>query len=276
VLMHRKKIIETFGLVPKVLSNTELAYNNDLARWADDAGYKGIIAEGWDGVLEWRSPNFVYTPQGTRFIKLLLKNYRLSDDLAFRFSERSWEGWPLTAEKFAHWISAVNGDGQTVNLFMDYETFGEHQWAETGIFHFLRALPGEMYKHADNQFLLPSEVIDSYSAVGEVDVPHILTWADTDRDLSAWTGNDMQRAMLGAVYKLEEDILASRNEELIADWRKLQTSDHFYYMCTKWFADGDVHAYFSPYSSPYDAFIAFNNILQDVKLRVHATGANTC
>lgn len=268
VRMHQARVQDLFGVTPRVLSNTELAYNNDLARWADKAGYAGIIAEGWDPVLGWRSPNYVYRPKGTQNIRLLLKNYRLSDDIAFRFSSQDWEGWPLDAPKFASWVGAHNGDGHTINLFMDYETFGEHQWEETGIFKFLRLLPDELFKNPDNDFLLPSEVIERYEPVGEVDVPHILTWADTDRDLTAWTGNDMQQSALSAIYEIEGVVRASGDPQLMEDWRRLQTSDHFYYMCTKWFADGDVHAYFSPYESPYEAFIAYMNTLHDMRHRI--------
>lgn len=268
VKLHEEKIIELFGVTPKVFRNTELSYNNDLARWCEEHGYKGIMAEGWDPVLGWRSPNFVYSPVGCEKIKVLLKNYRLSDDIAFRFGEQSWEGWPLNAEKFADWVHAYHGDGQTVNLFMDYETFGEHQWEDTGIFKFLWALPETLLRDNDTSFKLPSETIDAYESVGEIDVPHILTWADTDRDLTAWTGNDIQRSSIDAIYALEDDVLATNDSSIIENWRKLQTSDHFYYMCTKWFNDGDVHAYFSPYQSPYDAHIAFMNALSDLELRV--------
>lgn len=270
VAEHGDMIINEFGVVPKVFRNTELAYTNDLAHWAESKGYKGIICEGWDAVLGWRSPNFVYRPQGTKNIKLLTKNYKLSDDVAFRFSQQSWEGWPLTAEKFAQWVSAANGNGDTVNLFMDYETFGEHQWEHTGIFNFLRAFPEEILKHPDNDFKTPSEVIASYDVRDEVDVPHILTWADTERDLTAWLGNDMQHEAINAIYALEEPIRQIGDEKMIDDWKKLQTSDHFYYMCTKYFEDGDVHAYFSPYDSPYEAFIAYMNAVKDLKMRVDA------
>lgn len=265
---HRRAVKNLFGAEPEVFRNTELAYRNDLGAWAEEAGYKAILAEGWDYYLGWRSPNFVYQPKGAKKIKLLLKNYRLSDDIAFRFGERSWSEWPLTADKFASWVSAINGSGVTVNLFLDYETFGEHQWEDKGIFEFLRHLPGELLKHQDNNFKTPSEVADSYEAVDEIDVPHILTWADTERDLSAWTGNKMQESAISAVYALEEKILESGDGQLIEDWRRLQTSDHFYYMCTKWFADGDVHKYFNPYESPYDGFITFMNVLNDIQLRL--------
>jgi alpha-amylase len=228
------------------------------------------MAEGWEGVLGWRSPNFLYRPEGCKRIKTLLKNYRLSDDIAFRFSERSWSGWPLDADKFSSWVHALHGDGNTVNLFMDYETMGEHQWEETGIFDFMRALPGALLKHPDTIFKTPTETVRDYDAVGTLSVPHILTWADTERDLSAWTGNDIQRSAIAALYALESAVLATGDATLIEDWRRLQTSDHFYYMCTKWFSDGDVHAYFNPYESPYDAFIAYMNVLQDMRLRLAA------
>jgi alpha-amylase len=268
VELHRKAIWKMFRKKPKVFRNTELAYNNELAQWADKRGYKAILAEGWDSILGWRSPNFVYQPAGTKNIKLLMKNYKLSDDIAFRFSEKSWREWPLTAEKFASWVNAINGNGQVVNLFMDYETFGEHQWADKGIFDFLDRLPEEILKHPDNDFVTPSEAADKYPAMDEVDAPYIVTWADTERDLSAWTGNSIQSSAIRLIYNLEKDILGSGDDKLIDDWRKLQISDHFYYMCTKWFADGDVHKYFNPYDSPYDAFISFMNVANDLKLRV--------
>ncbi len=268
IVLHRRKISKIFGQVPRVLRNTELSYNNDLARWADRNGYLGILAEGWDPVLGWRSPNYVYQPKGTGKIKVLLKNYRLSDDIAFRFGERSWSEWPLTADKFSSWVSAAHLDGETVNLFMDFETFGEHQWTDTGIFDFLRALPGELLKDKYNHFLTPTETLRKYQPVGEIDVPNVLTWADTERDLSAWTGNDIQRSAIKEIYALENRVLRSRDPDLIEDWRRLQTSDHFYYMCTKWFADGDVHKYFNPYETPFDAYISFMNAVDDLKLRL--------
>jgi alpha-amylase len=267
VKIQNKILKRLFGVTPKVFSNTELAYRNDLAAWAEKAGYKGIIAEGWDPILGWRSSNFVYQPTGTSKIKLLLKNYRLSDDIAFRFSNRGWSEWPLTADKFASWVNALNGNAETVNLFMDYETLGEHQWEDTGIFEFLKHMPKEIYKNKDNGFLTLSETCKKYEPKDSVDMPHIVTWADTERDLSAWTGNTMQQTSLSELYRIEDKILETKNKKLIDDWRKLQTSDHVYYMCTKWFADGDVHKYFSPYESPYEAYIAFTNALTDLKLR---------
>jgi alpha-amylase len=270
VAKHAQRIKELFNYSPKVFRNTELSYRNDLAKWCDENGYLGIMAEGWEPVLGWRSPNYVYRPVGTSRIKLLLKNYKLSDDVAFRFGNRAWESFPLTSETYAKWIHSHHGNGQTINLFMDYETFGEHQWADTGIFNFMRALPQALLRHGDTSFKTPTETVLSYDAVGELDVPSVLTWADTDRDLTAWTGNDIQKDAIAATYALETDVLATKDAHLIETWRKLQTSDHFYYMCTKWFQDGDVHAYFSPYQSPYDAYVAFMNALSDLQLRVQS------
>lgn len=269
--MHRKKVQEVFGQTPKVFRNTELAYNNDLAYWADKAGYKGILAEGWDPVLGWRSPNFVYRPTYTENIKLLLKNYRLSDDIAFRFSETARSDNPLTASTYAHWLSE-SGESDVFNLFMDYETFGEHQWEDTGIFEFLRHLPSEWLKDSSHTFMTVSDAIDSFESVDQVDMPDTVTWADAERDLTAWLGNNMQHEAIGALYELESPVLSSGDLGLIDDWRKLTTSDHFYYMCIKWFSDGDVHAYFSPYETPYEAFMNFMNAWHDLKFRLLEKG----
>jgi len=271
VQMHREKVQEVFGQTPAVFRNTELAYNNDLAVWADKSGYKGVLAEGWDPVLGWRSPNFVYKPPKTENLKLLLKNYKLSDDIAFRFGDRNWSAWPLTAEKFTHWLNETH-DAQVFNLFMDYETFGEHQWGESGIFNFLHHLPEHWLKGGDHGFMTVSEAMDAHDAVDEVDVPYTTTWADTERDLSAWLGNPMQHQAVHALYDLQQQIMKTDDLALIEDWRKLQTSDHFYYMCTKWFNDGDIHAYFSPYETPYEAFMNFMNAWHDLKYRLAEKG----
>ncbi|MEI6237552.1 MAG: glycoside hydrolase family 57 protein [Candidatus Saccharibacteria bacterium] len=273
VAMHRKKIQDIFGLTPTVFRNTELSYNNDLAFWADKAGYKGIITEGWDKILGWRSPNFMYRPTYTDNIRLLMKNYRLSDDIAFRFGDRNWSEWPLTADKFADWLGAAGDNAQVYNLFMDYETFGEHQWADSGVFEFLKALP-EYWKatRQDRTFMTLSEAIDNFDPVDKVDVPYTITWADTERDLSAWLGNSMQQQAINALYGLKDPIIQTGDWALIEDWRRLQTSDHFYYMCTKWFSDGDIHAYFSPYETPYEAFTNFMNAWHDLKFRLAVKG----
>ena len=268
--MHRKLMKEMFGQEPRVFRNTELTYNNDVAKVVEDMGFDAILTEGADHILGYRSPNFIYNPPNCGNLRMLMKNYRLSDDIAFRFSNRGWAEWPLTAEKFAHWVDQINGNGYVCNLFMDYETFGEHQWADTGIFDFLRALPEKILAGRKNDFLTVSQAVRRYPAVGEVDVPHMISWADTERDISARLGNSMQANALHDVYALADRVLATEDRVLIDDWRKLQTSDHFYYMCTKWFADGDVHKYFNPYESPYDAYINYMNILDNVRSRIAA------
>jgi len=270
VAMHQEKIRELFGVETKVFRNTELAYNDELAQWAESHGFSGVLAEGWDPVLEWRSPNYVYRPLDTSTIGLLLKNYRLSDDLAFRFSDKAWQQWPLSANTYTGWVNDSLGDGVLVNLFMDYETFGEHQWADTGIFDFFEQFIAEWSAKEDSTFYTVSEALQAHQPAGELSMPRTVTWADSERDLSAWLGNTMQQEALRYLYALEDDILRTNDTQLIADWRNLQTSDHVYYMCTKWFTDGDVHAYFSPYDSPYDAFLYFMNVLRDLRYRLHA------
>jgi len=269
VEIHQNKIRDLFGLETKVFRNTELAYNDALAKWADGKGFKGILAEGWDPILEWRSPNHVYRPAGTENIALLLKNYKLSDDVAFRFSDKGWSQWPLSAGTYNTWVNDALGDQQIVNLFMDYETFGEHQWKDTGIFDFYESFVGNWLSNPDNTFYTASEAIDAFEPVGEISMPNTVTWADNERDLTAWLGNSMQQEALRYLYEMEDDIIKSNDICLIGDWRKLQTSDHVYYMCTKWFNDGDVHAYFSPYSSPYDAFLYFMNAVRDLRWRLY-------
>lgn len=268
VAMHREKIKEVFGVEPKVFRNTELAYNNELAKWAESAGYTGILAEGWDPVLGWRSPNYAYRPAGTQNIGLLLKNYRLSDDIAFRFSNQSLPGWPLTAEKYQKWIYESMGDAPLLNLFMDYETFGEHQWEDTGIFEFFEGFVQRWLSDESNTFYTISEALAANQPQDEVSVPNTTTWADSERDLTAWLGNSLQREAMRHLYDMEDQVLASGNEDIISDWRKLQTADHTYYMCTKWSDDGNVHSYFSPYDSPYDAFLYYMNAIRDLRSRI--------
>jgi len=265
---HRAKIAEHFHQVPTVFRNTELIYNNEIAAFVSGLGYSGIICEGLDTALGYRSPDFVYHPPFNPGIKCLLKNYKLSDDIAFRFSNRGWTEWPLTASKFAHWVHDIAGNGETINLFMDYETFGEHQWPETGIFGFVDHLPEEILKHPDFDFKTPSEVIRTYEARGEYDVHNLSSWADLERDLSAWLGNSLQQDAMERIYGLEKAVKETADINLIDTWAKLLTSDHFYYMSTKYWNDGDVHKYFSPYNTPYDAYINFMNVVTDLEYTV--------
>jgi len=268
IKQHQQAMEYYFDQTPRVFRNTELIYNNDLPALIEKmGGFDAIITEGVDYYLGYRSPNFIYRPPNASKIKLLLKNYRLSDDIAFRFSNRGWSQWPLTADKFAAWINQVNGCGYVVNLFMDYETLGEHQWEDTGIFDFMRALPDHILANPDNDFKTPSEATAAFDAVGVYDIPYTISWADIERDLSAWRGNPIQDNALAVLYRLEGKVNHTADAGILGDWRKLTTSDHFYYMCTKYFADGDVHKYFNPFGSPYEAYINFMNVLDNLNTR---------
>jgi len=321
--LHIRKIEDLFGMTPTVFRNTELIYSNELAQTARLMGFKGILAEGTDHLLQGRSANLPYTPprfrlprrkemliarhrplpQRSENISVLLKNYRLSDDVAFRFSDKSWVGFPLNAETFTDWL--LGDGGHSVNLFMDYETFGEHQWEDTGIFEFLRTLP-RIWQERGMKCATPSQVIEQWyennraevgqsptgrrSPEGEstplrekraherktagftlmpvYDAHNVISWADTERDLSAWQGNQIQTSALKAIHALGPLVKATGNPDLLRIWRKLQTSDHFYYMCTKYWNDGDVHKYFSPYDSPYEAYRRYSHALCDLRQRI--------
>jgi len=267
VEQHMRKIKEVFDVKPAAFRNTELAYNDDLALWADAFGFQTILSEGWDKVLGWQSPNWVYKPKGTKKIRLLTKNYRLSDDIAFRFSDRNWKEHPLSVDRYLKWCEDDALRGPLINLFMDFETFGEHQWADTGIFEFFEKFVAKWIARGGN-FETVSGAAESMEPKGVVSMPDTVTWADTERDLTAWMGNAMQETAMRQMYSLRRPVLASGDDVLIEDWRRLLTSDHAYYMCTKYFSDGDVHAYFSPYDSPYDAFMYYQNVVRDVEYRL--------
>jgi alpha-amylase len=268
VAQHQIRIEELFGVRPTVFRNTGLIFNNELARHLETRGFAAVLAEEVDRVLSWRSPNFLYHSVSAPGLPVLLQNYRLSDDIALRFSNREWEGFPLTAPKLARWIDDVNGSGQVVNLFMDCETFGEHQWRETGIFDFMERLPAEVLAHPDNDFKTPREVAVAYPAAGAIDMHDFTSWADLERDLSAWLGNPMQQAAARALYGLREAVYGAGDRALLRDWQRLTTSDHLYSMGTKWISDGGLRGHTNPYESPYEACIAFMNVLNDLALRV--------
>lgn len=264
VRLHQRLMERHFGARPTVFRNTELIYDDHIGGRVEALGFRGIIAEGADDILAWRSPNHVYRRPGGE-LAILTKNYRLSDDIAFRFSDPNWSEHPLAVDTYASWIHQTSGEAETINLFMDYETFGEHQWEESGIFGFLDALPAAVLARDDWRFATPSEVLDSSPPAGELTYRRTTSWADSERDLTAWRGNPMQDEALAEIYRLGETVRARQNPETTELWRKLLTSDHFYYMCTKFFADGDVHMYFNPYDSPYDAFINYMNVLSDMR-----------
>jgi alpha-amylase len=261
VLLHRRLMEEIFGFKPRVFENTEFIYNNSIGKILAEMGYKGVFTEGAERILGWRSPNYVYKADGAD-IALLLRNYRLSDDVAFRFSARDWPGWPLTADKYAAWLSAT--PGQCINIFIDYETFGEHQWPETGIMEFLKWLPWEILKHENLQFKTPSELIASHTPVDTISVDdfNTVSWADIERSTHAWIGNDMQRTSFRALKRLEPYVKMTGNAETLKLWRLLQISDHLYYMYTEPGAPGLVHGYFS-LQPPMKAFWAYTRILSD-------------
>ncbi len=265
VKMHKNMIGRIFNYTPKVFRNTEAIFDNRIAKKVWEMGYKGIITEGSERILGWRSPNYVYRPVNSN-LKVLMRNYKLSDDVGFRFSAKGWPGFPLTADKYSYWMSHCEGD--IINLFMDYETFGEHQWEHTGIFDFIKHLPGEVLKHKHLDFVTVSEAVERYNTVGEIDVPWAISWADEDRDVSTWLGNDMQRACFNELKEIGRKLKDKKDNDLLNAWRRLQTSDHLYYVSTKGFEDGNVHAYFSPYDVPYEGFINYMNILQDLKQKV--------
>lgn len=276
VALHRTLCTRLLGSPGKIFRNTELIANNHVAALVSSLGYNGLLMEGADRVLGWRSPLFSYTLKDSPYLPVLMKNYRLSDDIAFRFSDRGWAEWPLTAEKFTHWVKLIElenpasarGENPFVGLFMDYETFGEHQWAHTGVFDFMRALPRQILDTGMAKFVTPSEALREMKPSAELDIHEPVSWADIERDLSAWVGNPIQDAASRAIYRLEKPIKASGDALLLETWRRLTTSDHFYYMCTKYFADGDVHKYFNPYESPYDAHIYYMNVIADLEERL--------
>lgn len=265
VKLHNKMMKRIFNYKPRVFRNTEAIFDNRIAKKVSEMGYKGILTEGTEKILDWRSQNYLYKPVDVD-IKVLLRNYTLSDDVGFRFSARGWPGYPLTADKYAHWLASCEGD--IINLFIDYETFGEHHWIETGIFDFLDHLPREVLKHRHLDFVTVSEAVERYEPVGEINVPWAISWADADRDVSTWLGNNMQTACFNELKELGKKIKDKNDKNLLYIWRLLQTSDHLYYLSTKGMEDGDVHAYFSPYSGPYEGFINYMNILQDLKQRL--------
>ena len=268
---HRELIKAHFGQDPKVFRNTELIYSDEIGATVASMGYRAMLTEGAKHVLGWKSPNYLYCNAINPRLKLLLKNFKLSDDIAFRFSNKGWSEYPLTAEKFVRWLNEIPKKEEVVNLFLDYETFGEHQWADTGIFDFMKALPDQVLKKSDYAFITPSEAARKLQVVSAANVPNPISWADEERDLTAWLGNEMQQEAFGKLYSLSEKVYQSGDQILMQDFAYLQVSDHFYYMSTKFFSDGEVHSYFNPFDTPYDAFINFMNILSDFEIRVNAS-----
>jgi alpha-amylase len=263
VKLHNTLIKKYFGMTPTTFRLTELIYSDSIGAQVEKLGYKTMLTEGARHILGWKSPNFLYANAINPKLKVLLRNFRLSDDISFRFSNKSWSEWPVTSEKYVSWLNTVDEKEEIVNLFMDYETFGEHQAASSGIFEFMRNLPKQVLASSNFEFLTPSEVYDKHQPVAAIHVPFAVSWADEERDLSAWLGNELQDDAFDTLYSLSDKLRNISDPELNNTWLKLQNSDHFYYMCTKWFSDGNVHKYFNPYASPYDAYINYMNVLSD-------------
>ena len=267
VLKHKAAVEQYFGMTPKTFRNTELIYSDSIGAMVAELGFKTMLTEGARHIMGWKSPNYVYNNDFNPDLKLLLRNYSLSDDIAFRFSDRSWPEWPLTAEKFVDWLKSA--EGEIINLFMDYETFGEHQGAECGIFEFMRALPAAVAKDKELEFVTPQRAAAKHKSVGDLSVPQPISWADEERDTSAWLGNELQQDAYNKLYGLQEKLSLLNDPALWNDYGHLQESDHLYYMCTKFFTDGEVHKRFNPYETPYEAFINYMNVLSDFIIRVN-------
>ncbi len=266
VRLHADTIEELFGQRPTTFRNTELIYSDGIGEMAYNLGYHTLLTEGAEHILGWKSPNFVYANAIKQELKLLLRNFRLSDDIAFRFSDRGWDGWPLTAEKYIDWMA--DQEGEIINLFMDYETFGEHQKGDSGIFDFMEQFIGAVVRAPELQFRTPRQIAAKFQPVSVLHVPHPISWADEERDITAWLGNELQDEAFSKLYSLQDKIARLDDPDMMRVWYALQSSDHFYYMCTKWFSDGDVHSYFNPYDSPYDAFMNYMNVFSDFKREV--------
>lgn len=266
VKKHKAAIERHFGVSPKSFRNTELIYSDAIGQAVYAQGFKLILTEGARHIMGWKSPNYVYNNDLQPRLKLLLRNYALSDDIAFRFSDRNWGGWPLTAEKYADWLCKAEGD--VINLFMDYETFGEHQDASCGIFDFMKALPAAVLAHKELEFETPAKIASKHKSVGNLSVPEPISWADEERDVTAWLGNELQQDAFNKLYGLLEKLNLANLPQLWEDFGHLQESDHLYYMCTKFFSDGEIHKRFNPYETPYEAFINYMNVLSDFIIRV--------
>lgn len=269
VKAHDDLIEELFQQRPKVFRNTELIYSDELGDLIYRMGFETILTEGAKHILGWKSPNYLYCNALNPRQKVLMRNYRLSDDLSFRFSNSSWSEYPLTASKMTSWIVNLPKKEEIVNIFLNYETFGEIQKKNSGIFDFLDALPDMILKTKELTFSTPSEAIKMLQPVSAVHVLHPISWADEERDLSAWLGNELQKEAFNHLYALKERVKQCTDPQIAKDWIYLQSNDHLYYMCTKFFSDGEVHKFFNPFGSPYEAFINYMNVLSDFTLRLN-------
>jgi alpha-amylase len=268
VTQHKDMLKEFLGVEATSFRNTELIYSDEIGSWIADMGFKAVLTEGAKHILGWKSPNFLYCNAMNPRLKVLLRNFVLSDDIAFRFSNRDWIEWPMTADKYANWVNKLAPSSEVLNIFLDYETFGEHNWKESGIFDFLSHMPSAILKKTPFKFMTPTEVADSLQPVSAINIHTPISWADEERDITAWHGNELQVAALDKLYSLARKVNKCEDQQIKKDWAYLQSSDHFYYMATKFFSDGAVHAYFNPYETPYDAFMNYMNVLSDFEIRL--------
>ncbi len=279
VEMHTQRIGTLFSQKPQTFRNSELIYSDSIGETIGNMGFHTMLTEGAKHILGWKSPNYIYCNNLNPKLRVLLRNFRLSDDMSFRFSEQKWSEWPLTAEKFVGWLNTMDPHEEVLNLFMDYETIGEHQQKETGIFDFFYHLPKAVFTNSNFSFATPEELYQRLQPMGAISVPYAISWADEERDLTAWKGNDLQAEALSKLYSLSDDISKCNDPVILRDWGYLQSSNHFYYMSTKWFSAGEIHKNFNPYGSPYDAFINYMNAISDFSIRVeecvNATGKLT-
>ncbi|WP_297085562.1 glycoside hydrolase family 57 protein [uncultured Draconibacterium sp.] len=270
VKRHDEQIFRLFGQRPKVFRNTEMIYSDEIGDMVAKMGYAGILTEGAKHVLGWKSPNFLYVNAINPRLKVLMRNYKMSDDIAFRFSDKNWDEYPLTAEKFTGWMEKIGDKEEVLNLFMGYDTFGYRHTKQSGIFAFLEALAKEIVSSKSIKFAAPSELVKELQPISMVSVPHPISWSDEERDLSAWIGNGMQKEAFGKLYDMNKQMQKCTDATLKKDWNYLQVSDHFFYMSTKYFTDGNPHKSYNHFDSPYEAFINYMNVLSDFKIRLNA------
>jgi len=268
--LHVKAIQEHFGKTPVTFKNPELLYSDTIGEMVYEQGFSVMVTEGAKFIMGWKSPNYMYCNNINPKLKLLLRNNRLSDDIAFRFSRRNWSEWPLTTEKFTGWLNKIDPKEEVVNIFMDYEAIGERQGNESGIFEFFYSLPKAVLKHTNFTFSIPSEIAKKLQPVSAIRVESPISWADEERDLTSWLGNELQDEAFTKLYSVSEKIRKCSDPAILRDWLYLQTCDHFYFMSTKWFSDGAIHPYFNPYPSPYEAFINYMNVLSDFTIRLES------
>lgn len=270
VKMHKQKIIGLFRQKPVAFINTEMIYSDQIGEHIANLGFNTVLTEGPKHILGWKSPNYLYVNALNPRLKVLMRNFKLSDDISFRFSDAGWAEFPLTAEKFLDWISGTSPNEEVFNLFMNYETFGKRQTTESGVFEFFKSLSQQVVACSTLKFSTPSEIAEELQPVSAVSVPKAISWADEERDITPWIGNAMQKEAFKKLYALSRKIERCNYNDLLNDWNYLQSSDHFLFMSTKFNLQSNSLKLNNPYDSPYEAFMNYMNILSDFKIRLDA------